>query len=659
MSRTLVIVLGTVLGLQSIRAFLPLLVYVLRDRCGWPTLGLGGLALALFATAFVFPLFSGPSRRSGSLAIAALALAGSRLALQLWPGDPAGSMVLAAAGLLAFLALLAAAAPSAAASLSAGAALLVGALVDAAVHAAAGTRDLHWGGPIGTTVTLALTLGLAVAAIRSRQSPGSGPAVSASPAALFAWGPFLLLHLEILGNVARFSARTGLPTALSGALLGLGLAAALRLGVGRGRVTPLGRTSVGVAAALLAAGVLGAGIPGWVAWPALFAAQLGAALLLLRATAATARDAGFGAAALPDRPGRRMAALGGGFLVFLIGLFAHYAGYDLALPGNRTTWWLFTAAALAAAALSRGPRGPIRVPHPRALGLFAPTLALLPLLHPMPVASPDGAASRTPADPAPDPATLRVVSFNLHNGYDERGAFAFDTMMEKLKAAHPDVVLLQEVSRGWVVNGSADLLELARERLAMYAVAAPSVSRDWGNAILARAPLEPLGAVPLPPPGLPLPRSVTVATFPWNGTSVRVLATHYHHVEKDAAIRVTESRFLAERFDAHGAALLAGDFNAPPDDECLRILRQDGWADVASSPVVSSASPAPTSPATTTPPADATFPSVAPTRRIDTIFFGEGLSLDQATVAPPWGSDHRAVIADFRRRASAPAVPGP
>ncbi|MGH2570302.1 MAG: hypothetical protein ACRDGR_03710, partial [bacterium] len=73
MERTALAALGALFGLQAIRAFLPLLVYVLRDRVGVPTIPLGGIAFGLFATAWAMPLVAarlGPRR---ALPVTALA----------------------------------------------------------------------------------------------------------------------------------------------------------------------------------------------------------------------------------------------------------------------------------------------------------------------------------------------------------------------------------------------------------------------------------------------------------------------------------------------------------------------------------------------------------------------------------------------------------
>jgi endonuclease/exonuclease/phosphatase family metal-dependent hydrolase len=619
MQRSAVILLGSVLGLQSLRAFLPLLVYVLRDRFGLSTVALGGIGFALFGAAFLFPPAAGRAR--GRLVPgAAVALVAARAALQFWTGDPVGSLVFAAIGVLAFAMLLAAAADRPGPGLSPAVAFLLGALLDTAIHGAAGTRDLHWGGAGPGAAALVLLALTAVAALRTLRGPT--PGAGARAGGWIAWGPYLLLHVEWLGNVARFSSRTGLPTATSGTLVALGLAAAAVLGSVAARRHGGGRLAAVVAAAALGAGLLGGGTTGTAAWPLLLLAQAGAALLLVRATAAPATatpslHAGPGGAAT--------AAFGGGFLLFLIGLFAHYAGYDLPLPGSRTSVALAIAAILFAAALPSRARATLPGGSPRGLAAGAATIALLPLLHGTPRLAP----------PAPPPDHLRIISFNLHNGFDERGAFAFDRMVASLRDAAPDVVALQEVSRGWAINGSADLYELAREVLGLDGVPAPSVATDWGNAVFARGPVTLVGTTPLPP-DLPLPRAVTEVHMPLaGGRSLAVFATHYHHLEGDAQIRAEQSRFLAQTLHPGRDAVLLGDFNDEGASPCLTILRDAGWMDVADHPRADAGGSL------------ATFPAVAPSRRIDTILYREGLAVTDTRVAPPWGSDHRAAMADF------------
>lgn len=644
MNRTVLTILATVFGLQSIRAFLPLLVYVLRDRFGLSSVPLGGIAFILFL--LVLPCGRLLNRLSPgrATALAALALMASRGMLQIWPGDPVGSLVFAGAGVVAFFLFLISRLrdPLPTSRLS----ILAGALADASIHAAAGTRDLHWGGPLSNVVALVLIVVAAVALRRMAKTTASAPGEvgpgserSEAPApdigrgmAAFVWGPFLFLHLEILGNVARLSSRLDTPTAHSGAIIGAGLAIAL-LAANATAGRSLSRAATLAVGAVLIGAVAFSGTTGALAIPSLLLAQVAAAVLL---TAGGSQGGG--------RPS--IGPFVAGFLAFLALTFVHYAGYDLALPVGRIHVFVLGAILMVASA-SLGSRD-------RSMGRAAPAPEVsagpgLRMRFRTPVALAMGAAAilvplarrPAPAQPTPLGREIRVVTFNLHNGFDELGGWALEEMLAALSAEEPNVIALQEVSRGWLVNGSADLFELARETLHLEGVAGPCIATDWGSAVFTTGPIGASRTVPLPPRDLPLPRSVTVVEVGRDsGPPLQVLATHYHHLEPDERIREEHSAFLVRTFpedrrETGAPAILLGDFNAPPHSASIRTLREAGWHDVAESRDPAS-----------------TYPANHPSRRIDTVLHDVTTTTLGSFVAPPWGSDHRAVVADLLLPAS-------
>ena len=150
---------------------------------------------------------------------------------------------------------------------------------------------------------------------------------------------------------------------------------------------------------------------------------------------------------------------------------------------------------------------------------------------------------------------------------------------------------------------------------------------DWGNAVFTAFSPELEERWPLPPPDLPLPRSVgQVAVKLADGRELEVLGTHFHHVATDHAVRDVQARHVVSSFAPSGTGqILLGDLNATPDSECLAILEAAGWRDVGSDP---------------------TYPARDPVRRIDVILTRGPLRAERAWVAPSWGSDHRAVVAE-------------
>ncbi len=649
--------LGVAFGLQDLRAFFPSIVYGVRDRFEISSIVLGLLGIGIFAIAGWAPWWT---RRRGSeraIALAVVGVSGLRAALQVWPGDPLGFLVLAAAGVLSFFALIAALVDRG--PLWAAPAFLLGAALDTALHALRATEDWHWGDGVADAVIVALAMGAAVLAARSlgeagetaletreesarltreleqgtkdggrtraatkrskrtktaRETSGKSKASPAgrrgpSGIALFVWGPFLFLHLEWLANVARLSAKTGLPSEAAGAVIVGGLAIAIACVAS----IPVSRVVRGVAAVVSIAATAFASTTGNAAIPIQLAAIAAAAILL--------RDALIPGSGAARRPGL---AMGAGAVALILFAFAHYAALDLPLPWARTHVWIAAAVTLAAAGVARNARLDAARSSTR-LALVPAALAFALLLAP--------GSRRVAAVPAaaalPDPA--RIVTFNLHAGFDERGDFAFAAMMDSVRAQNADVVALQEVSRGWLINGCADLYEIARRRLPMASAFGASVDSDWGNGVFARAPISKSRNVPLPPRELALTRAVLEAEIPLTDSSMplRVLATHFHHRAADESIREVHARFIAAHFADPGPSVLLGDFNATPGSPSLRILEQAGWSDVAGT------DGAPT------------YPSRAPVRRIDTILF-RGLDAESTEVAPAWSSDHRGVVTLLR-----------
>lgn len=616
----MLIAFGVLLGLQCCRAVFPLLVYIAQDRFGLPSTALGGIGIALFGTSFLLPALQRRTTDVGALRTAVAFLLVFRGTLQVWPGDPVGSLVLAAGGVVSFLAVLAAAARLGGRGPIAPW-LLLGAIADVAIHALAGTRDLHWGGIAASISFLALALvGLGLI-IRVTEEALAAAAhdlradhTTLAPTQWIIFGPWLLLQLEVLGNVARLSAATGWSTAVAGAVAAFGLAfSAAAVVLGPAQVKTL--SSALGATILLSIGLVSLEDGGIAAAGGVVGMQLAVGLLLGR---------GFRQEATP-RVGRSATMFGLGFLGFILLAFLHYAGYDLPLPGSRGLWWGIAGLGVAVPALFGSTPGLARPEIARPVVLAGIAFALLPLLR----------REAPPPSPAPPGPQVRVVTFNLHNAFDERGGFALDSMIARLKNEQPDLIALQEVSRGWLVNGCADLFELCRHELQMEGYHGPAISRDWGNAVFGRFAADSVRRVALPPFDLPLTRQALIVDYPAtpHGTPLRIIATHWHHRGEDEHVRVIQAEETAGWGDAPAGGILLGDFNALPDSESLAILKAAGWRDVGA------ADPGPFSP---------TYPSDDPARRIDTIFLGGGSETLRTRVAPPWGSDHRAVIADVR-----------
>ena len=67
-----------------------------------------------------------------------------------------------------------------------------------------------------------------------------------------------------------------------------------------------------------------------------------------------------------------------------------------------------------------------------------------------------------------------------------------------IEEQQPDIVALQEVTRGWVIYGSFDMLVWLSQRLDMPYVYGPAADSVWGNAILSRYPMSGALTIPMP-----------------------------------------------------------------------------------------------------------------------------------------------------------------
>ena len=611
----LVTALTVAFGLGILRAILPLLVFGIRDRFRWSALGavgslrLAGLVLLLFATAFL----AGPMiRRFGPRRIFALGALGCGLgtvATQLWPGDPLGHLAILALGLVCLLLHLPAALvldQGRGRGLDFAVAVCGGLLVDTAIHGAWRTFDPVWRHDLPSLGLVVAMVALQLAGLggRARSTESSaGHAAGVGPRWL-ALGPWLFLELVLFGNLARLTALTGWSpsTAFQTLLLGRAITWLVVLGMaqrglpGRGALLPAG-------AVLLVATAL--------AWPVgapaallVVAGQVAGGLLLLAlAGQAGPSEDGLGRPTTP-----RLAWHGGASLAFFFLLFLYYAAYDLPLPFENIDLLPAATLIVALAAIGRPRHRPV---PPAALGpgrltgvIFAllAAIVVLPWATGRPSEPPRATLSGASTRPAVASDGLRVMSYNIHCGFGPEGLLALERQARVIEAEAPDVVALQEVSRGWAINGSVDTLSWLARRLGMTAHFAPTADPLWGNAVLTRQPVVAEHRLALPAEGQRIRRGLLAVELAVETTEmttemttgetvpgpekgpVWILATHFHHRHRNSAIRQIQARAVLDFWHEQGrpSAILLGDLNAIPESPEIEILRRAGFRDVVS-----------------------------------------------------------------------------
>ena len=211
-----------------------------------------------------------------------------------------------------------------------------------------------------------------------------------------------------------------------------------------------------------------------------------------------------------------------------------------------------------------------------------------------------------------DGRPVRVLTYNIHWALGMDGKYDVGRIAEVIKAARPDLVALQEVDVG--VKRSARMHEVRRlaELTGLAGRFGPTQHFEgglFGNAVLSRLPILDVEIHPLPyteatPQLQTYPRgTIAVTVTAPDGKPLHFVSTHFqHNVPED---RVAQAKAINELFAAEGDRLrtiLAGDMNAKPDDEPIRVLleRWNHAADDRLSPTV---------------------PVVNPTSRIDYVFY--------------------------------------
>jgi endonuclease/exonuclease/phosphatase family metal-dependent hydrolase len=614
------IAVGFVLFLDAFRTWLPSILFVYGRAGSTPATEMGLFALLPFALAFAGVLAVRVAGASRVAAVAAVALAALRLALQATAGGDAQLWIATGAVTagLVWLVATAAAAPAAAAAIG-----VVGGLAgDAALHTVLRSTGLGWRPGalpwLAVAAACAAFLALSVLAARDRSVAPAGRG----------WrlvGPVLVLHGIVAAMPARLHTISGWPEWTAALLVLGGHAAAVAAAVAVVSGAPRRLRALGAVLTI-------AGLAAALAEPVALVA-LGHAVLPVGLGVAVVATLGRpGGTAGSVRP-----ALGaaGGMLVFLALAFGYYATYDIAVPVAAEVMLAVAGVAVAVVAGRAAAAPP---------GAEAPTAARTALARPVAAALLGGvllgtgavaAVAREPAPVEGDGFPVRIMLYNLQMGFDVDGRQSVDRQADVAAHQGPDILALNEVSRGWLTNASTDTLPRLAQRVGLPWIFAPGADRVWGNALLTRFGVDDVRIQPLPQGGAAMRRSLVSAVVDLGGGHrLGIVVTHLHHVAEGGDVRAAqveqvaaEARRLA---DAGLPVVVIGDLNAEPADPELAPLTS--WLVDASAGLDV-----------------ATWPSWDPVQHIDHIFVTPDLVAQDFAVTASTASDHQGVAVTLDR----------
>lgn len=626
--------LTVLFGLQVIRMLVPGLTWLLGDRFGLGAVELGAVALLVFVTAF---LAGGLRRLLDSrrlIIITAGGLGLLRLSMQIWGGEPLANLILAMAGTMLFTLFLPvylddvrAQGRSTAGLFALG--LLIGIMLDTTVHGAFSTYDTVWQPGIGALL-LTLVLVLIQWLLLVSKEIGTSDFYNAKTSAgltlrSLSWlaiGPFLFLQLLVFQNVARLAALTDwpLPFAFGWTLLAQLLALVAAVWLMRKGLCILWPLAVISGVILIATSAFSYPQQAWFAAFLLLLGQISIALLMVVVLIGVS-----------DRvPGTRFPSVtmanGLGMVLLVVFLLGYYAVYQISLPYNNTVLEPVAASIVAACAVasSINLRQGVKV---NAKAWLVPGLAMVLLVLPL-----AGVVSwQEPEATADDGFPVRIMTYNLHNGFNTDGYLDMEAVAQVIENNNPDIIALQEISRGWVISGRIDMLTWLSQRLNMPYVSGPTADPLWGNAILSRYPIVEYENYDLPPRDLFILRGFTSVVIDLGGgNNLQVIATHFHHLEGDSDIRRMQSTAIVDFWNGADRTVILGDFNAEPGAPEIDMLRQAGLVDALADMESAQAY---------------TYHSANLYRRIDYIWVSPDLEVQKVHVPFSNASDHLPVIA--------------
>jgi len=217
---------------------------------------------------------------------------------------------------------------------------------------------------------------------------------------------------------------------------------------------------------------------------------------------------------------------------------------------------------------------------------------------------------------------LRVVTYNLQQGYDAAGQRAYQQQLAEIQSLHPDVVGLQETDVARFSGGNADLVRFIAEGLDMHVYYGPkTVTGTFGIALLSRYPLEDPQTFFMYSVGeqtAAIRAGITV-----NGKPLTILVTHLGNGGP-----ILQQQQVLQELNGQKNIIAMGDFNFRPDTEqyalTTRVL-DNAWV-LSGSPLTE---------------------GIDPTRLIDHVFVSPGTIVRSAAYLNSPVSDHPGLVVDI------------
>ena len=225
--------------------------------------------------------------------------------------------------------------------------------------------------------------------------------------------------------------------------------------------------------------------------------------------------------------------------------------------------------------------------------------------------------------------SLRVMSYNIHQGFDINNRVSLYELYKTIKEANPDIVGLQEVDTGRITSAYIDNLLWLSNKLGMHAIFAPAIGSTYGVAILSKFPIRFHKEILLTSYGEQ--RAMLHAVIDTGYSQINFVTLHLGLDQYERVHQIVETLSYLE--DIKGPIVMVGDFNAEQGSLEITIVNNFFYDARKRAKVVKGY--------------EATWPSDEPVDRIDYIFVSGHWVVNYFETVNSTASDHLPVIADI------------
>ena len=227
-------------------------------------------------------------------------------------------------------------------------------------------------------------------------------------------------------------------------------------------------------------------------------------------------------------------------------------------------------------------------------------------------------------------SSIKVMTYNIRQGYDEYGSWNFDGQLEVIRAEDPDILGLQESDMTRISGGNKDEVRYFANKLDLYSYFGPTVVvGTFGYALLSKYPIDNPTTFYVYSIGEQI--ACIQAEITIGATTFNVFVTH-----PAGPGRVTQQETMLSRIEGKSNVIFMGDFNFDPSKQAYNIttaVLEDCWIVAGSSTIGT---------------VPQSWITRLPAERIDHIFVSPGTNVVDCRYFGGTDSDHPACVAEIQ-----------